>query len=157
MTRPGGTTLRWLRCTKRVCWLRWGTYYIPCVWRTKIMLMQTEQAFPNLEVEQNEGRWTQIYCCFCDCRILAYNISACEVCIIWRKPIAACKIQCHSPSRQLAEANDGLTDNKIRLFQCPCCDHVGVHIGIRICTELFEMWNSSTNSVLARVTNFSKT
>ena len=43
------------------------------------------------------------YCCFCDCRMLAYKITACEVCIIWQEPIRACRIQCESPSRQLIE------------------------------------------------------
>ena len=31
-------------------------------------------------------------CCFDDCRMLAYKISACEVCTICLKPTAACKM-----------------------------------------------------------------
>ena len=58
-------------------------------------LMQTKLDIPVLEVEQNKCLWTLFHWCFGDCRMLAYKISACEVCIVWLKPIAACKIWCH--------------------------------------------------------------
>ena len=53
-----------------------------------------------MDVERNKGKWTLFYSYFGYWRKLAYEISACEVYIIWRKLIAACKIQCKSPSRR---------------------------------------------------------
>ena len=53
-----------------------------------------------------KGKCKPFYSCFGNCRILAYKISAYEVCIIFfPKLIAACKIHCKSPSRR----PDGLT------------------------------------------------
>ena len=52
-----------------------------------------------------KGKCTLFYSCFGNCRRLAYNTSAYEVCIICPKLIAACKIHCKSPSRR----PDGLT------------------------------------------------
>ena len=43
-----------------------------------------------------------IHCYFDDCRMLAYSIMACEVCMIWRKPIVTCKSQYHLASQRLA-------------------------------------------------------
>ena len=44
---------------------------------------------------------------------MVYVFSTCEVCIIWLKPIAACKIHFRSPKRRLEarglEVTDGLT------------------------------------------------
>ena len=52
------------------------------------------------------GPWSglvvSIHCYFDDCRMLAYSIMACEVCIIWRKPIVTCKSQYHLASQRLA-------------------------------------------------------
>ena len=56
-----------------------------------------------MRVEPNNGKWALFYCCFCDYRMLAYKITACEVCIIWQEPIRACGIQWKSPSRRLIE------------------------------------------------------
>ena len=52
-----------------------------------------------------QGKCTLFYSCFGNCRRLAYNISAYEVCIICPKLIAACQIHCKSPNRR----PDGLT------------------------------------------------
>ena len=57
----------------------------------------------QVEVTPIKDWWAPFYCCFCDYRMLAYIIASCEVCINWRKPIGACKIQCQSPSRRLIE------------------------------------------------------
>ena len=51
-------------------------------------------------------------------------IPACEVCIHWRKSIAACKIQCQCLSRQLAESR---WSHQTTLFQGPWRDPVGMH------------------------------
>ena len=53
----------------------------------------------------NESTWFKCKCtlfdsCFGNCRRLAYQISAYEVCIICPKIFAACKIHCKSPSRR---------------------------------------------------------
>ena len=82
---------------------------------------------------------------FALCRMMAYKILGCEVCITWLKAIAACKIGCESTSRRLA---DGLTKYLTWLFYDPRRYPVAEHIRIRICAVPFGMWNSSTNSVL---------
>ena len=46
---------------------------------------------PILEIEHYEGKCTPFYCRFGHYRMLAYRISACEVCMIWRKPTETCK------------------------------------------------------------------
>ena len=46
----------------------------------------------------DEGKCMLLYCCFGHYRMLAYKISACELCIIWRKPTEALKIHCQLPS-----------------------------------------------------------
>ena len=48
--------------------------------------------------------------------MLAYKIASCEVCIHWRKPIGACKIQCQSPSRRLIELRWSHQDIKLDCF-----------------------------------------
>ena len=42
-------------------------------------------------VGHDKGKCTLFYCCFDHYRMLAYKISVCEVCIIWRKPTEAFK------------------------------------------------------------------
>ena len=42
-------------------------------------------------MERDKGKCTLFYCCFGHNRMLAYRISACEVCMISRKPTEACK------------------------------------------------------------------
>ena len=69
--------------------------------------------------------------------MLAYEISACEVCIIYRKPTETLKIHCQSPSRGLLEASNGHTKDTTRLFHGPWHDAVGEHI----CAQPFRMWN----------------
>ena len=49
----------------------------------------------------DEGNCTLFYCCFGHYRMLAYKISACEVCIIWQKPTEALKFHCQLPGRGL--------------------------------------------------------
>ena len=46
---------------------------------------------PILEMDHDKGKCTLFYCCFGHYRKLAYKISACEVCMICRKPTEACK------------------------------------------------------------------
>ena len=72
--------------------------------------------------------------------MLGYKIPACEACIIWRKPIGACKIQCQSPSRRLIELRWSHQDIKLNCFTvhgmtlCTC-------IRICICTLPCGMWS----------------
>ena len=40
---------------------------------------------------RDKGRCTQFYCCFGHYLMLAYKMSACEVCMIWQKPTETCK------------------------------------------------------------------
>ena len=89
----------WPTCTKLV--MIWSRLYTPCVlWRrclpsyAKISPDAMEAGFPNF---QRRPKWALFYCFVGDFRILAYKISAFEMCMIWRKPIATCKIQCQSP------------------------------------------------------------
>ena len=42
-------------------------------------------------MERDKGKCMLFYCCFGHYRMLAYKISACEVCMICRKPTEACK------------------------------------------------------------------
>ena len=42
-------------------------------------------------MERDKGKCTLFYCCFGHYRMLPYKISACEVCMICRKPTEACK------------------------------------------------------------------
>ena len=60
-----------------------------------------EAGYPNVEIEHDKGKCTLFYCCFCNHGMLTYNISACEVCIIWRKPTEPFKSYFQSPSREL--------------------------------------------------------
>ena len=46
---------------------------------------------PIMEIEHYKGKCTLFYCCFGHYRMLSYKISACEVCMICRKPTEACK------------------------------------------------------------------
>ena len=75
--------------------------------------------------------------------MLANKIFACELCVIWRKPIAVCKVQCKSPSHRPA----GLTN--LDCFHGPWNYPFGMHKGMSICAEPCGMWNSSTYSVFA--------
>ena len=60
--------------------------------------------FPNRcwKIRHDEGKCTRFWCCFDHYRMLAYKISACEVCVIWRKPTEALK----NPS-PIAESRTG--------------------------------------------------
>ena len=42
-------------------------------------------------MERDKGKCTLFYCCFRHYQMLAYEISACEVCMICRKPTETCK------------------------------------------------------------------
>ena len=88
----------------------WNRLGIPicdaCVYCAKNNADQCKEAgLSLLIVERNKGKRTLFYSCFGNCQMLANKISTCEVCIIWWKLIAACKIQCKSPSQR----HDGLT------------------------------------------------
>ena len=71
--------------------------------------------------------------------MLAYKIASCEVCIKWRKPIGACKIQCQSPSRRLIELRWSNQEMKV---DCSTV-HGGTHVHIRIptCAVPCGMWS----------------
>ena len=45
----------------------------------------------DTEFGHDKGKCTLFYCCFDHYRMLAYKISVCEACIIWRKPTKALK------------------------------------------------------------------
>ena len=56
----------------------------------------------DTEFGHDKGKCTLFYCCFDHYRMLAYKISVCEACIIWRKPTEAFK----NPS-PIAESRTG--------------------------------------------------
>ena len=81
----------------------WNKLGIPCVthiYHAKIAPNQTKSAISLLEVEK-KNKLTLSYCCFGNWRMLVYTKMTCEECIIWLKPIAACKIQCQSPIEEI--------------------------------------------------------
>ena len=48
--------------------------------------------------------------------MLVYEITACEVCIIWQEHIRACRIQCESSSRRLIELRWSNKDIQLDCF-----------------------------------------
>ena len=63
-----------------------GTWrHMPYVYCAK----NSTDGIPILENEHGKGKCTLFYCCFGHYRMLTYKISACEVCMIWRKPTEA--------------------------------------------------------------------
>ena len=100
----------WLACTKLSKDVEHTRYPVcdACVYRAKNSVDQWEGAgLSPLDVEGNKDKGMMFYCYFGNCRMLAYKIWACEVCITWRKLFVVCKIQCKSPSRR----PDGLRRN----------------------------------------------
>ena len=93
----------WCLCTKLVKDVE-QTRYPVCdvsVYRAKIALINAGDAgISLLVIERNKGKWTLFYSCFGNCRVLACKILSREVCMIWRKLIAACKIHRKSSSRR---------------------------------------------------------
>ena len=69
-----------------------------------------------MEIELNQSLSALFQCCFGDCRLLAYQIAACEVGKIWQKPIGACKIQCQTASRWLIDLQWYHQDMKLDCF-----------------------------------------
>ena len=59
-----------------------------------------EAGISLLDIERNYGKWTLFSSCFDNWQMLAYVISACEVCIIWWKLIASCRIERKLPNRR---------------------------------------------------------
>ena len=107
-----------------------------------------------LEIGHDKGKYTLFYCCFGCYRMLAYKISAYEVCIIWRKPTEALKIHCQSPSR--VGGKPAMVTLKIQL------DCSTVH-NMTLCANIFvrSHLGCGTDSVSIRffvgLTNISKT
>ena len=60
-------------------------------WGNRSYVCAKNSADLILKIEHDKGKCTQFYSCFGHYRMLAYKISACEVCIIWRKLTEACK------------------------------------------------------------------
>ena len=121
-------------------WNRLGIpcLYDACVYRAKNSDEATKaRAFP-VESKLNKGWWVLFYCCFGDCGMLAYKIAVCEVGIIWRKPIRACKIQCQSMAHWAPMV---LSRYKTRLCHGPWRDSVCVHENRYICVVPCGMWN----------------
>ena len=90
-------------CTELDWDVKQTRYHVCDVWvyRATNSADAVEVGYPTVGSQENDGKRTLFHCCFGDCRMLVYKF--CDVCIIWRKPIAACKIQCQSPSRRLSE------------------------------------------------------
>ena len=70
-----------------------------------------------------------LYCCFGNYRMLAYKISACEVCIISRKPTEALKKSIANRRVKDWEASNGHTKHTTWLFHGPWHDPVGANFG----------------------------
>ena len=86
--------------------------------------------------------------------MLAYNISACEVCTIRQKPTEALKKSIANRRVKDWETSNGHTKDTIRLFEGPLHDPVGEHI----CVQPFRMWNRLCfHPFFACLTNISKT
>ena len=103
----------------------------------KLVPTYTKQAFPILGIKHDKGKCMLFYFCCSHYLILAYTISACEVCIIWRKPTGAFKIHCRmAESRTVKPA---IVTLKIQL------DCFRVHgrtpMAKHICAQPFRMWN----------------
>ena len=64
-------------------------------------------------VGHDKGKCTLFYCCFHHYRILAYKISVCEVCRIWRKPTEAFKNR--SPIAESRTGKPAMVALKIQL------------------------------------------
>ena len=69
--------------------------------------------------------------------MLAYKISACEVCILWWKPTEALKKSIANLRVEDWEASNGRTEDTTRLFHGPWHDPVGEHFRAQPC----RMWN----------------
>ena len=69
--------------------------------------------------------------------MLAYKISECEVCIIWRKPTEALKNPSPIAESRTGKPAKGHTKDTTRLFHGPLHDPVGEHI----CAQPFRMLN----------------
>ena len=104
-------------------------------------------------MEHDNSKCTLFYCCFGHYRMLAYKISACEVCTICRKPTEACK----NPL-PIAESRTG-KPAVVTLKIQPACSmvhdtflwaniHMRSHLGCG---------TDSVSSVFAALTNISKT
>ena len=86
-----------------------------------------------LGLEDDKGKCTLYYYCFGHYQILAYKISACEVCMIWRKPTEAFKIHC-----QIAESRTRKPAMVTLKMQFDCFTTLW---GKHICAQPFRMWN----------------
>ena len=70
-------------------------------YRAKIAVRPGYPCWMSNESTWFKGQCTLVYSCFGNYRRLVYKSSAYEVCMIFPKLIAACKIHCKSPSRRL--------------------------------------------------------
>ena len=75
--------------TRRTVWRNPGTWRLP--YATTALKIAPGFPIDAGIVRHDKGKCTLFYCCVDHYRMLAYKISACEVCIIWRKPTEALK------------------------------------------------------------------
>ena len=133
--------------------VRWNPRHV--VTALKIAPTLTKWDNPILhETEHNKGKCALFYCCFVHYRKLAYKISACEVCIICRKPTEAFK----NPSR-IAESRTRkpeIVTLKIQL-QCSTVHYTTLWANIFVRSHLKCGTDSVSIRFFAGLTNISKT
>ena len=103
-------------------------------WRQSLVFIALKS---GVEIEHDKSKCTPFYCCVVHYRKLAYKISACEVCMIWRKPTETCK----NPL-PIAESRTG-KPAMVALKIQPDCLHGPWHdpVGEHLCAQQFRMWN----------------
>ena len=137
----------------------WNRLCIPLetTWCGDLVVYRTEnsaesmrgRAIPALTVEQNKGQWALFYCCFDDCRMLAYKISTCE------------------SRQQLVKSNANhrveagwtplvSTRYTARLFHSLWRDPVGVHTGINICVRSHVVCGAVQQTCLTNISKLQK-
>ena len=82
---------------------------------TTALKIALKPSIPILEIKHDQGKCMLFYYCFDHYRMLTYKISACEVCMIWRKPTEALK----NPS-PIAESRTGKPATVTLKIQLDC-------------------------------------
>ena len=122
----------------------------PGMWWMTSYALCPKPGIPILEIEHDKGKCTLFYFCFGHYRMLAYTISACEICIIWRKPTEA-----FQNPLSIAESRTGkpaMVTLKIHL-NCSMVHDTTLWVNIYVRSHL----GCGTDSVFIGLTNISKT
>ena len=98
-------------------------------------------------MEHDKGKCMLFYCCFGHCRMLAYKISACEVCMICRKPTEACKN--HLPIAESRTGKRAMVTLKIQP-DCSTVHDTFLWANIYVCSHL-GCGTTSVSSVFLQV------